>query len=46
MLGVVGAKVEIVDQLLLNVAVLFSILDNGLTPKPTPIIGFDYVFGR
>ncbi len=43
-LGIVGAKINIAKTLLLNVSVLFSLTDNGLKPKPTPVIGFDYVF--
>jgi len=43
-LGIVGAKINIAKTLLLNVSVLFPLTDNGLKPKPTPVIGFDYVF--
>ena len=41
---VLGAKFNIGSTFLLNVSVLFSMTDNGLKPKPTPVIGFDYVF--
>jgi len=44
LLGVLGAKFNIGSTFLLNVSVLFSMTDNGLKPKPTPVIGFDYVF--
>jgi hypothetical protein len=44
MLGVVGGKVNIGGTFLLNVTVLFPMSDDGLKPKPTPVIGFDYVF--
>ena len=43
-LGIVGAKINIAKTLLLNVSVIFPMTDNGLKPKPTPVIGFDYVF--
>jgi hypothetical protein len=44
LLGIVGAKFNIGKTLLLNASVLFAMNDNGLKPKPTPVIGFDYVF--
>jgi hypothetical protein len=44
MLGVVGGKVNLGGTFLLNITVLFSMSDDGLKPKPTPVIGFDYVF--
>jgi hypothetical protein len=44
MLGVVGGKVNLGGTFLLNVTVLFAMSDDGLKPKPTPVIGFDYVF--
>jgi hypothetical protein len=44
MLGVVGGKINIGGTFLLNVTVLFPMSDDGLKPKPTPVIGFDYVF--
>lgn len=44
MLGVLGGKVNLGGTFLLNVTVLFPLNDNGLKPKPTPVIGFDYVF--
>jgi hypothetical protein len=44
MLGVLGGKVNLGGTFLLNITVLFPLSDNGLKPKPTPVIGFDYVF--
>jgi hypothetical protein len=44
LLGVIGAKFNIGGTFLLNVSVLFPMTDNGLKPKPTPVVGFDYVF--
>jgi hypothetical protein len=44
MLGVVGGKINLGGTFLLNVTVLFPMSDDGLKPKPTPVIGFDYVF--
>jgi hypothetical protein len=44
LLGVVGGKINLGGTFLLNLTVLFSMNDNGLKPKPTPVIGFDYVF--
>jgi len=44
LLGVIGAKFNIGATFLLNVSLLFPMTDNGLKPKPTPVIGFDYVF--
>jgi len=43
-LGVVGGKINLGGRFLLNVTVLFQMNDAGLKPKPTPVIGFDYVF--
>ncbi|HZL95237.1 MAG TPA: transporter, partial [Vicinamibacterales bacterium] len=43
-LGVVGGKINLGSTFLLNVTVLFQMNDAGLKPKPTPVIGFDYVF--
>jgi hypothetical protein len=43
-LGVVGGKINLGGTFLLNVTVLFPMSDAGLKPKPTPVIGFDYVF--
>jgi hypothetical protein len=43
-LGVLGGKINIANTLLLNVTVLFQMNDAGLKTKPTPVIGFDYVF--
>jgi Putative MetA-pathway of phenol degradation len=44
LLGVLGAKINLGGAFLLNVSVLFPMTDDGLKPKPTPVIGFDYVF--
>ena len=44
MLGVVGGKINLGGSFLLNLSVLFAMNDAGLKPKPTPVIGFDYVF--
>jgi hypothetical protein len=44
LLGVVGAKVNVARTLLLNANVLFPLSDSGLKPKPTLVIGLDYVF--
>ena len=44
LLGVVGGKINLGGTFLLNLTVLFSMSDDGLKPKPTPVIGFDYVF--
>jgi hypothetical protein len=44
LLGVVGGKINIGGTFLLNVTVLFPMTDDGLKPKPTPVVGFDYVF--
>ena len=44
LLGVVGAKINLASTLLLNITLLFPMSDDGLKPKPTPVIGFDYVF--
>jgi len=43
-LGVVGGKINVAGKLLLNLSLLFSVTQDGLTPKPTPVVGFDYVF--
>ena len=40
----VGGKINLGGKLLLNLNVLFPITDEGLKPKPTPLIGLDYVF--
>ena len=44
MLGIVGAKVNVGKTLLLNASVLFPMTDGGLKPKPTLVLGLDYVF--
>ena len=43
-LGVVGGKFNLGGSFLLNATVLFPMSKGGLRPKPTPVIGFDYVF--
>jgi hypothetical protein len=43
-LGVVDGKINIARTFLLNLTLLFPMNSNGLKPKPTPVIGFDYVF--
>ena len=43
-LGVIGAKFNLTGKLLLNASLLFAMTDAGLKPKPTPVIGFDYVY--
>jgi hypothetical protein len=44
LLGVLGAKVNVAKTLLLNANVLFPMSDAGLKPKPTLVVGLDYVF--
>ena len=44
LLGVVGGKINLGGTFLLNLSVLFPLNDDGLKAKPTPVIGFDYVF--
>jgi len=44
LLGVVGGKVNVAGKLLLNFSLLFAMTSDGLKPKPTPVVGFDYVF--
>ena len=43
-LGVIGAKFNVANTLLLNANVLFPMSDGGLKPKPTLVVGLDYVF--
>ena len=43
-LGVIGAKINVAKTLLLNANVLFPMSDAGLKPKPTLVVGLDYVF--
>lgn len=43
-LGVVGGKINLGGTFLLNLSVLFPMTSDGLKPKPTPVVGFDYVF--
>jgi hypothetical protein len=44
LLGVVGGKVNVGRKLLVNFSLIFAMTEAGLTPKPTPVVGFDYVF--
>ena len=44
LLGVVGGKINLGGTFLLNLTVLFPMNDDGLKSKPTPVVGFDYVF--
>jgi hypothetical protein len=44
LLGVIGGKINIAGTFLLNLSLLVPMNDEGLKPKPTPVIGFDYVF--
>jgi hypothetical protein len=44
LIGVMGGKINLGGTFLLNVTVLFQMNDEGLKAKPTPVIGFDYVF--
>jgi hypothetical protein len=44
LLGIVGAKFNVARTLLLNANVLFPLSDGGLKPKPTLVVGLDYVF--
>jgi hypothetical protein len=44
LLGVIGAKINVAKTLLLNANVLFPLSDGGLKPKPTLVVGLDYVF--
>ncbi len=44
LLGVIGAKINVAKTLLLNANVLFPLSDGGLKPKPTLVLGLDYVF--
>lgn len=43
-LGVVGGKFNLGGSFILNATVLFPLSKGGLKPKPTPVIGLDYVF--
>jgi len=43
-LGVIGGKINLGKTFILNATLLFAMTDGGLKPKPTPVIGFDYVF--
>ena len=44
LLGVIGAKFNVARTLLLNAHGLFPLSDGGLEPKPTLVLGLDYVF--
>jgi hypothetical protein len=43
-LGVIGGKINLGGTFLLNLSLLIPMNDNGLKAKPTPVVGFDYVF--
>jgi hypothetical protein len=43
-LGVLGGKFNVWEKFLINATLLWSMTNDGLKPKPTPVIGFDYVF--
>jgi hypothetical protein len=42
--GSIGMKVNVVDRLLAEFNVLFSLDQNGLRDKVTPLVGFQYTF--
>ena len=42
--GAVGFKLNVIENLLLDVNLLFTLDDNGLRDKVTPLIGFEYAF--
>ena len=45
LLGIAGVKINIPNtRLLINASVLFPLVDNGLKPNVTPVVGFDYGF--
>ncbi|MGH9198479.1 MAG: hypothetical protein ACRD1T_22445, partial [Acidimicrobiia bacterium] len=44
LLGVVGAKFNVAERLLLTANVVFPMTDAGLKPRVTPVFGFDYAF--
>jgi hypothetical protein len=45
LLGIAGVKINIPNtRLLINVSVIFPMVDNGLKPNVTPVVGFDYGF--
>lgn len=44
LLGVIGAKINVARTILLNASFLFPMGDDGLKPKPTVVVGLDYVF--
>lgn len=44
LLGIIGTKINLANTLLLNANVLFPMSDSGLKPKPTLVLGLDYVF--
>src|SRR5262249_17902425 len=47
MLGILTAKINIPGTpLLLTGNLLFPLTDAGLKPKVTPVVGFDYSFGK
>ena len=44
LLGAVGAKVSVGGAWLLTGTVLFPLMDNGIRPSVTPVIGFERAF--
>ena len=44
LLGVFGGKINLGGTFLLNLTLLVPMNDAGLKAKPTPVVGFDYVF--
>jgi hypothetical protein len=44
LLGVVGGKINLGGTFLLNLNLLIPMTNDGLKAKPTPVVGFDYVF--
>ena len=44
LLGVLGGRFNLGGKFLLNASFLWSMTDDGFKPKPTTVLGFDYVF--
>jgi hypothetical protein len=44
LLGVIGGKINLGGTFLLNLNLLIPMTNDGLKAKPTPVVGFDYVF--
>jgi hypothetical protein len=44
LLGAVGVKVNIGGSWLATATILFPLNDNGISPAPTPVIGFERAF--